>query len=232
MEWSIIIFCYNEEKNIAKVIQNTIDFLLQPENENSEIIVVNDGSSDESATIIDLFKYDFPQFSIIHLPKNRGIGNALNTGYDCSKKEFVCAIPGDGQFDISELEVLSTLDKNQFATFYRTNKNYDIYRALLTKLNYLFNRFFLNIHVPDVNWIKVYQQHQIDRKMRTLNSSLVESEIVAKLIKEGYTHIDYPSKYLKREYGIAKGGNWHTLKKAISEVSLLFFIIRSYSKGQ
>lgn|SRR5690554_1505923 len=229
MEWSIIIFCFNEEKNIGKVIQSTIDFLNQPNYNNSEIIIINDGSKDQTEAVIQSYAHQFPQLIIQHLTDNQGIGNALNLGYDLSTKEYVCAIPGDGQFNIQELQSIQPFGANEFITFYRETKNYNIYRSLLTHFNLLFNKWVLKIDVPDVNWIKVYRQHQISKDHRQLNSSLVETEICAKLIKSNHTHIDYPSIYLDREHGIAKGGNWHTLKKAMAEIMQLYFIVRRYS---
>lgn len=226
MEWSIIIFCYNEEENITKTIEGALRFIQSQKN--SEIIIVNDGSTDATGNIVERYENNYPIINAVHLENNKGIGNALNTGYDLASKEYVCAIPGDGQFDIRELEKVSELNENEFVTFYRETKNYNLYRSSLTAFNQLYNRWFLKMDVPDVNWIKVYRKHQVDRKFRQLNSSLVESEISAKLIKIGYTHIDFPSEYLDREYGKAKGGSWNTLRKAISEIFLLYVTVAKF----
>ncbi|MCO5233305.1 MAG: glycosyltransferase family 2 protein [Chitinophagales bacterium] len=230
MEWSIIIFCYNEEGNITKVIQNTISFLQNSTYNNSEIIIVNDGSTDDTAREINQFEGKFSNLKIINIPKNKGIGNALNTGYHNATRDYICAVPGDGQFDIKELAQVGAFLENEFVTFYRVQNNYDWYRGFLTKMNTLFNRYFLKIDISDVNWIKVYRKHQIKPEFRELNSSLVESEITAKLIKRGYVHIDYPSQYHQRVYGKAKGGSWKTLKKAMYELFKLYLIVLKFPK--
>ncbi len=228
MELSVIIFCYNEEQNISAVLKNTILFLSRAQYKNSEIIVINDGSTDKTGAIAESFTAKFPSYAVRHIYPNQGIGNALNTGYNLASKEFVCAIPGDGQFDIFEIDQINKIRENQFVTFYRKEKNYNTYRSFLTNFNQWFNRKFLKIDVPDINWIKIYRREQIDKKYRVLNSSLVESEICGKLIKSGYTHKDYPSKYQVREYGEAKGGNIKTLIQAVSEILLLYRIIRKF----
>ncbi len=228
MKFSIIIFAYNEEKNIAKVINQTIDFLNQPRYKSSEIIVINDCSTDQTASVIDSFNKKFQNFKSVHLPKNMGIGNALNTGYDLAINPFVCAIPGDGQFNIFEINHVLEIGKNEFITFYRKQKNYNAYRFFLTYLNQKYNEWVLKIDVPDINWIKIYHLNQISKKYRQLNSSLVETEICAKLIKSGYTHLDFSSEYIKRDFGKAKGGNWNTLKKALREILKLYLIVQKF----
>ena len=228
MELSVIVFCYNEEKNIGRVLEQAIRFLNQERFANSEIIVVNDGSTDRTAEWIDTYVGKYPELRIKHLAENKGIGQALNQGYDMAQKEYVCAIPGDGQFDIFELNNIPEFGKNEFVTFYRKEKNYNLYRSLLTSFNQYFNKWLLHLDVPDVNWVKVYRKEQIQKKYRHLESSLVESEICGKLIKSGVKHIDLPSQYHARRYGTAKGGNWRTLKLALSEMGHLFLKIKRF----
>lgn len=231
MKYSIIIFCFNEEKNIKKVIIDAIFFLNQPQFDQSEIIVINDGSTDHTRSIIDELHSLYPQLIINHIYPNKGIGNALNSGYDLATKDYICAIPGDGQFNIHELGQIQPFEDHTFISFYRKEKKYNFYRNSLTQFNQLFNRWVLGIHVPDINWIKIYKKSHLIREHRTLNSSLVESEICAKLIKTGIQHIDYPSEYLDRKFGEAKGGNWNTLKKAIAELISLYITILKFSKN-
>ncbi|MCO5229663.1 MAG: glycosyltransferase [Chitinophagales bacterium] len=228
MKWSIIIFCYNEEFNIAKTIQDVINWLSTPNYFGSEIIIINDGSTDKTADVIQSFIGKFSNLSIINLEYNQGIGNALNKGYDLAVNQYVCAVPGDGQFDVNELSNVNEFGFNEFVTFYRLSKDYNLYRSFLTSFNQQFNKRILKLNVPDVNWIKVYRLEQLSKQHRQLNSSLVESEICAKLIKQGYRHFDYPSQYLRREFGQAKGGSWNTLKKAIMEVFHLYLTVSKY----
>src|SRR5690606_33597640 len=117
------------------------------------------------------------------------------------------------QFDISEINLAPDFDEGYFVVFNRKKKNYGLYRSALTYFNQYFNQWILKINIKDVNWIKIYRKNHLHQKHRRLNSSLVESEICAKLIKSGVKHIDLPSEYLERNFGSAKGGNWKTLRK-------------------
>jgi hypothetical protein len=80
----------------------------------------------------------------------------------------------------------------------------------------------------DVNWVKVYRLESLKQVEIVLNSSLIESEICAKLSRLNITPIELPSKYLDRRHGYPKGGNLKTLSKALIEILLLYYIIKKF----
>lgn len=187
---------------------------------------MDDGSSDGTEKVVR----QYPQLKYIRHSANKGIGTALQTGYSSASKEFVCAIPGDGQFDVSELLQVKRFDFYTFYSFHRPVTNYNIYRSLLTKGNRVFNHLFLGIKLKDVNWIKVYRKDQLNFAEPQLRSSLVESEICAKLIKSGCEAVEIPSVYLERKTGVSTGGSWKTLSKAITEIAELCMVVYSFKK--
>jgi glycosyltransferase involved in cell wall biosynthesis len=227
-EFSLIIFTYNEGKSLAKVIESSFTFM-EGVASVFEILIVDDGSNDNTSNILEKY-INNQNIRIIKHPKNLGIGNALKTGYKNSRYKYVCAIPGDGQFDINELSLIPEFTEEFFYSFYRKNKNYNAYRQLLTFINYKFNSYFLNLKLKDVNWIKVYHNYTLKKIDLVLTSSLIESEICGKLIKMNIKGIEVPSEYLERKYGVPKGGNIKTLTKALIEVFKLWRLIIKFKK--
>ena len=224
MNYSIIIFCFNEQGTLNAVFQDSLKFL----NGNlidSEIIIVNDGSTDRTIEVCNQIQSQFPSVRFIHHPQNLGIGMALRSGYNAAKNEYVCAIPGDGQFDIMELCQVKPFDEHIYYSFYRPLTNYSFYRSCLTWFNRLFNQHVLAVYLRDVNWIKVYKKAQINAVNPKLKSSLIESEICAKLYKLNVHSIEIPSVYLERRSGVSKGGSWNTLKKAMADTVLLWWVV-------
>lgn len=92
---SIIVPCYNEQNHI----QETVSQILKTGYSNYEIILVNDGSSDETGKIIDQLSHENSIIRVIHLEKNCGKANALNVGAVASKNEILVCIDGDAMLD-------------------------------------------------------------------------------------------------------------------------------------
>lgn len=231
MSYSIIIFCFNEQDTLEGVFQSALKFL-QLLKVDFEIIIVNDGSTDNTLSICNKIQSQYSRVKIIHHKENLGIGLALSSGYNAANKEYVCAIPGDGQFDIDELKNVKHFDRNLYYSFYRPQTNYSFYRKCLTWLNRLFNQHILAVYLRDVNWIKVYRKEHLNLVKPELKSSLIESEICAKLYKQGILPIEIPSNYLPRTAGVSKGGSWKTLRKAIAETLKLWWVVFTYKKNK
>lgn len=227
LNWSIIIFCFNERDNVLKVIDSAHKFLSKAKQ--SELIIVDDGSTDGSLEIINEASKSIDNVVLIQHGVNKGIGAALRSGYDTAKYDFVCAVPGDNQFDIDELYKVEYFSEKQFYSFYRTNMYKSWYRKVIHQLNKIFNKWLLGVIIKDVNWIKVYRKEHLEKVQYQLNSSIIESEICAKLNKLGVSAIELPSKYLPREYGVPKGGTWKTVKMAILETWDLYRVVKKFT---
>ncbi len=224
--WSIIIFCYNEESTIGKVIDSSLAVLRQLNPMEHELIVVDDGSSDNTSNIIRQKCQETPDIKFIEHKTNNGIGMALLSGYSKAGYENICAIPGDGQFDPRELLPFATIPDNHIISFYRQQTTrYTPYRKFLSLANKMVNRYVLGIKVRDVNWIKVYKRHKLDQIKISLHSSLIESEICAKMVLKNHEIIEVQSTYHPREGGFSKGSSFSILMKALLEVLSLMWEI-------
>ncbi len=223
--WSLIIFAYNEQDAIENVIKSSLRVLNRLNPEKSELIIVNDGSTDNTLKIIQDF--DEKRIKVINHTKNRGIGEALLSGYKAAQYENICAIPGDGQFNPEELIPFAEFDDNTFISFYRTQKTrYTAFRKILSFFNKILNRYFLNIKIRDVNWVKIYKKQFFDHITPVLTSSLVESEICAKMIRSGYKIIEVQSTYHPRQGGVSKGASLKTIFLAIRETLKLYIALQ------
>lgn len=229
--WSIIIFCYNELGSIEQVVEDSLKFLHTHATADSELIIVDDCSIDGTTEkCMDLANLH-PQIQLICHPVNMGIGAALRSGYHTASKEVVCAIPGDGQFEVWELAKVIPFNPDCFYSFYREANNYGLFRKLLHYGNKYFNLLVLGFFLKDVNWIKVYSLEQLNLCKCRLHSSLIESELSAKLIKAGYKVVELTSEYKPRVYGNPKGGSFKTILLAFRETLKLFCEVKRF-KGK
>lgn len=227
--WSLVIFCYNEQGTIEKVIKDALDIGAKLAPNNFEVLVVDDGSTDGSSDVIDRLMPQHDRLRCIRHPKNKGIGFALTTGYKEAVNDNVCAIPADGQFNLAELLPFPIMAQNEVISFYRPVKQgYSAYRNMLNWVNLTSNRLLIGLDMKDVNWVKVYKKHHLRSIPIELQSSLVESELCAKLASRGIVFREYPSEYLIREYGEPKGGSLKTMSAAAFEFSKLIFSVNKY----
>ena len=229
--WSIIIFGYNESATIASVAEKANNFLIENNIPDSEILVIDDGSSDNTQSITNTLKEKIKCLRIIRHHTNLGIGPALISGYTNAQCENLIAVPADGQFDIDELKPNINIPERAFVSFYRERvENYSVYRNLVTVTNKAFNKYLLNLNVKDVNWVKAYKTTDLRAIDLKLHSSLIGSEICAKLQVMGYRAIETPSVYHARIAGKARGASLRTVSHAVMELLKLVFIIRKFKR--
>src|SRR6187431_701240 len=96
---------FNDSGTIASMVIRAVQAAseLTPD---FEVIVVNDGSSDATAEIADELARTYSNVRVVHHPKNRGYGGALQTGFRSTTKELIFYTDGDAQYDPAELTVL------------------------------------------------------------------------------------------------------------------------------
>lgn len=91
---SVVIPMKNEEGNVASLIAEIAHAL---EGEAHEIIAVNDGSTDETATILANLRGAYPQLRVLHHLESRGQSAAIRDGVRAACGSIICTLDGDGQ---------------------------------------------------------------------------------------------------------------------------------------
>lgn len=113
--FSVVIPLYNKERSV----KNTIESVLTQTNQNFEIIVVNDGSTDKS--VIEVLKIKSSKIKLI-TQKNQGVSAARNRGVLESKFDMIAFLDADDIWFPSHLEILSkVINKNPNHCFFATS---------------------------------------------------------------------------------------------------------------
>ena len=94
--------CYNDALSIPKMVRDVHDVLVAAVDD-FEIIVVDDGSSDDSVAVLRALQAEIPELRLVEHERNRGYGGALLSGFAAAKYEWVFYTDGDAQYDASEL---------------------------------------------------------------------------------------------------------------------------------
>lgn len=106
---SVIVPVYNVEKFIDKCLDSLVNQTLKE----IEIIVVNDGSPDNSQKIIDDYVKKYPKKIKSLIKENGGQGSARNMGLDIAKGEYISFIDSDDWIDLDTLEKMYNLAKKE-----------------------------------------------------------------------------------------------------------------------
>jgi glycosyltransferase involved in cell wall biosynthesis len=97
--------CYNDAPTIAGMIQDARSALRRSVDD-FEIIVVDDGSQDDSAAVLVEAAARVPELRVVTHEANQGYGAALISGFGAATKDWIFYTDGDGQYDASHLDDL------------------------------------------------------------------------------------------------------------------------------
>ena len=193
---SVIIPAYNEEKSIKKVISDLQVCISQE----CEIIVVDDGSTDETPQIIEKIS----GIKIIHLSENKGYGAALKAGIRKSEGEFILIIDADGTYPAESIsELLSQKDHYDMVVGARTNPQSQIpisRRPAKWMLNQLAN-YLTRTKILDLNsGLRIIRKDVLNRFIHLLPDGFsFTTTITLALLTNGYQVKYVPINYYKRK---------------------------------
>jgi dolichyl-phosphate beta-glucosyltransferase len=112
MEISVIIPAYNEAKRITPTIHSVIDYLEKTTNDSYEVIVVLDGSKDNTLAVVTNLAKKYQKIKIIDNKVNRGKGAVVKQGILESKGDYVLFMDADNSTHIDELDRILPVMKN------------------------------------------------------------------------------------------------------------------------
>jgi len=218
-EISVFFPCYNEEQNIAKLVEQACE-VLEDLADDYQIIIVNDGSTDNTQKIAENLTAKYKNVELKSHEENKGYGAALRTGFKNARKELVFYTDGDNQFDIRELPLLIPLiEKFDIVSAYRIKRLDPFIRKFNAGL-YNFVLFILfGLRIKDIDCaFKLYKRELFDKIEITSNGALVDAEILLKARKFGYTIGQIGVQHYPRTAGKQTGGNVKVILRALSEI--------------
>lgn len=220
---TVFLPCYNEAGNVTKVTQDVLNVLDGLEID-YEIIIVNDGSSDETGSIADKLAQENSNIRVVHHSQNLGYGAALQSGFKAATKELVFYTDGDGQFDISEMPALLPLmDEYDLVSCYRLDRCDNAIRKI--------NAFFwtklvctlFRMKIRDIDCaFKLFKREIFDNIEMHSTGALIDTEILARARKKGYTMTQRGVHHYPRTAGAQTGANLGVILRAFKELFKLY----------
>jgi dolichol-phosphate mannosyltransferase len=215
---SVIIPAYNEEETLKEVATKTLQVLNKTTND-FEIVIVDDGSLDNTRTIADMLEKKYRRIKVTHHSTNKGYGVALKTGISLVRYSNVIVIPADGQFPPSDIEkFIPLMGKTDFILGFRKERKDSLTRRFNAKLFHLFLYFFFKCKLRDVNWIKLYNKDILDSIDIKSDGIAADAEIVIKLLDKKCEFKEVGVGYARRRAGKASSLNIKHIFQTIFEL--------------
>lgn len=218
-ELSIFFPFWNEEKNIESVVNKAIPIAKRVADK-WEIIMVDDGSSDNTAGIAKKLESKNPNLKLASHQPNRGYGAALREGFDNARYKLIVFNDGDGQFDFSEVTKFLDKIKNADIVIGHRKKRVDNpFRHILMNLLKIWDLVLFGFYFRDIDCgFKLFRKEALDKIMPLKSEgAMITTEILAKARKANLRIAQVEVNHYPRIYGDQSGGNLRVILRAVRE---------------
>lgn len=224
---SVVFPAFNEELNLEGVVSSALTIL--PELTRSfEIIIVNDGSRDQTGMVAGRLAGLSEKVKVIHHPHNRGYGAALKSGIEQAKSDLVFFCDSDGQFALEDLSrLLEWIDRYDMVIGYREERQDPWHRLLNAKAWNLLVRSLLRLNVHDIDCaFKVFRREIFERIQIDTVGAMVNTEILTRALRCGFTLKEVPVRHFPRRFGTQTGAKIRVIVKAFYELAKIYRKVR------
>lgn len=216
---SFVLPAYNEEENVTKAIEDTVA-VASVHCSQFEIIVVDDGSADRTAALVEEAASRHPQVRLVRHAENMGYGHALRSGFSNATLDFVFYTDTDNQFDMGEFPlVLAWADQaDVVAGFRKVRRDPLMRRANAWCWNRLVRALFY-VPVRDIDCaFKLYRREPLAAVTVESRGAMIDTEIMVKLARRGSAIVEVGVTHLPRTAGTARGAKPAVIVRALGEV--------------
>ena len=203
---SVIFPAYNDGGTIASMIA-TAKIAAEQVSDDFEIIVVNDGSSDYTAEVLEEMQKKYSELRVIQHETNRGYGGALISGFSTAKKDWIFYTDGDALYN--PLELTKLVDSLSIGRLYHH-----------------FVKLLFGIRIRDVDCdfrlipTKIMQEIQL----KSFSGSIC-LEMVKKIESAGYVFAEVPVNHYARKYGVSQFFNFKRILQTLNQLAHLYWTL-------
>lgn len=222
---SIFFPVYNDAKSIQWLLQKANSVAKNIAND-YEILVINDGSKDNTKSVLELLQSKYKKLKVINHPKNRGYGAALFSGFESSKKEWIFYTDGDGQYDPQELtNLVKRINKQtDVVNGYKLSRADSAMRKFLGGLYNLLIHFLYSIPISDVDCdFRLIRKSKIQNIKLTTSGGTVCLELILKLQRNKARFAEVGVHHYPRKYGHSQFFNIKNIFKMLLD-SCAFYL--------
>ena len=227
---SVFFPAYNDGGTIASLVITALKTARRLTSD-FEVIVVNDGSADATAEIVDELARTYPEVRVVHHERNRGYGGALQSGFAAATRELIFYTDGDAQYDPAELETLwqafaGSPDSIDMVNGYKISRSDPMHRIVIGRIYHHTVKVLFGLRVRDVDCdFRLMRRAIFDRIALEKTSGVICLEMMKKIQDAGFRIAEVPVHHYHRAYGRSQFFNFRRLAKTAVDVFRLWFVL-------
>ena len=221
---TVVIPAFNEEENIEKsveVVSKTVGSVV----EDYEILIVNDGSKDNTGVIAQKLTQQDKRVRLITHKTNLGMGATLLDGFRNAGKTYITGYPADVDMSIKSFkELLLARGKAEMVSSYMTNfSDRTPARRVISILFIKVMNFIFRLNLRYYNGYFICRKTLLDNLKIKSKGFTISAEIKIRLIKNGVSFTDIPFKHVPRVFGVSKA---LTVKNILQTIYIILVLIK------
>jgi 4-amino-4-deoxy-L-arabinose transferase-like glycosyltransferase len=210
-EWrlSLVVPAYNEEAAIGQAVFEACA-ALRGLTSTYEIVVVDDGSTDATADVVEQLAASRPEVRVLRHGSNQGYGAALRTGFAAARYERVAFTDADGQFDLADLADLLPLSHDYpVVVGYRQERQDPWRRRVLSRGYNVLTRLLLGTGVRDLDCaFKVFRRDVLPALSPSTPNYFANAEMLTRARQLGMAVAEVGVRHRPRLHGRSKVSLW------------------------
>lgn len=221
---SIFFPCFNDAKSIGKLVSEAFS-TVKKITPIFEIIVIDDGSTDNSREILTILSQKYKELKLIFHDKNQGYGGALRSGFKAARFELIFYTDGDGQYDVKELPLLLSLmtKDTDFVNGIKMSRHDFTYRIIIGNFYSFFIRWLFWLPIQDIDCdFRLVKKSIIDKLDLKTSSGTICIELVKKAQRAGANFRQVSVHHLERRFGVSQFFRVKRILHTYWEISILW----------
>lgn len=222
---SVFFPAYNDAPSLPGLLAKTFA-VLAAHVADYEVIVVNDGSYDDTAAVLEQLCGQYgPRLRVVTHSQNRGYGGALRSGFEAAAKDFVFYTDGDSQYDVGELPRLLELvgPDTGLVNGYKLERHDPAHRVWIGKAYNFCARLLFRIRIRDIDCdYRLIRRALLERIHLTSTSGTICVELVRKLEMTGGGVVETGVHHYRRLYGKSQFFRLRSLATTLYELVRLW----------
>jgi len=214
---SVFFPAYNDAGTIPTMIIRAMQ-TLPAVTDDYEIIVINDGSQDDTGQILEEMTKHYPQLRVYHRAQPSGYGGVVRAGFAAATKEWVFYTDGDAQYDPRELALLvpAVTDEVDMVNGYKIKRHDPFHRIVIGLIYQYFVKLLFGLVIRDVDCDfrlmrrKIFNHIQLESTTGTITF-----ELVKKVQDAGFRIVEVPVKHWYRQYGTSQFFNFPRVARTL-----------------